>query len=222
MKRAKAILLAAYLGVAPVAGHARNLGVRGATWPVAEPDLLAAIEARLVEMERSGELARLQRQARERARMKLEEPDPVPGIAPATEERSRLFDPAITVARDIRTPDGALIAAAGTRVNPLERTVLARDLLFVDGRREAEIAWALAHERPAKIVLLAGRPLDLMRRHGRPFFFDTGGRLAARFGISLTPVLVAQDGTQLRIAEIPVDSLPRTGSGDRESPQQED
>ncbi|MDE0702897.1 MAG: type-F conjugative transfer system protein TraW [Rhodospirillaceae bacterium] len=205
---------------------AKDLGVRGATWPVAEPDLLAQIEARLVEMERSGEMARLQRQARDRARMKLEEPDPVPGIAPAREERSRLFDPAITVARDIRTPDGALIAVAGTRVNPLERIALTPDLLFVDGRREAEVAWALVREeesgRPAKIVLLAGRPLDLMRRHRRPFFFDMDGRLAARFGLSLTPVLVAQDGTTLRITEFPVEdrSAPDTDPGT--SPQQED
>ena len=57
-----------------------------------------------------------------------------------------MLDPAITVARDIRTADGALIAAAGTRVNPLDRIGLTRDLLFVDGRREAEIAWALDHE----------------------------------------------------------------------------
>ena len=187
---------------------AKDLGVRGATWPVAEPDLLAEIEARLIEMERSGELARLEQEARADARRKLEEPDLVAGIAPAREERSRLFDPAITVARDIYTADGALIAAAGTRVNPLERMTLASDLLFVDGRREAEILWALAHERPAKIVLLAGRPLDVMRRHRRPFFFDQGGRLAARFGIAATPSLVVQAGTRLRITEIPVAELP--------------
>ena len=89
--------------------------------------------------------------------------------------------------------------------------MLARDLLFVDGRREAEIAWALAYERPSKIVLLAGRPLDLMRRHRRPFFFDMGGRMAARLGLSLTPALVAQAGTQLRITEIPVESLAPDG-----------
>ena len=184
---------------------AKDLGVRGATWPVAEPDLLAQIEARLVEMERSGELARLEQDARANARRKVEEPNPAPGIAPAREERSRLWDPAITVARDIRTADGVLIAAAGTRVNPLERVTLARDLLFVDGRREAEIAWALAHERPAKIVLLAGRPLELMRQHRRPFFFDQGGRLAARFGLRFTPSLVEQSGSRLRITEIPVE-----------------
>jgi len=194
----------------PGAASAKDLGVRGATWPVAEPDLLGEIEARLLDMEHSGALARLEDEARERARRRLEEPDAVPGIAPAREERSRLFDPSITVERDIRTADGVLIAAVGTRVNPLERTALARDLLFVDGRRAAEIAWALAHDRPAKIVLLAGRPLELMRQYRRPFFFDQGGRLAARFGLSLTPSVVAQDGARLRITEFPV--------GDRDDP----
>ena len=203
---AAALLLAAAL---PGAVSAKDLGVRGATWPVAEPDLLAQIESRLLEMERSGALARLEQEARADAGRKLEEPDPAPGIAPARERRSRLWDPAITVARDIRAADGALIAAAGTRVNPLERMTLARDLMFVDGRREAEIAWVLARKeesgRPSKIVLLAGRPLELMRRHRRPFFFDQGGRLAGRFGLRLTPSLVEQAGSQLRITEIPVE-----------------
>ena len=217
MRRAFPAMLAAALLLAtapPGAGSAKDLGVRGATWSVAEPDLLAQIEARLLELERSGALGRLEEEARASARRKLEEPDPLPGIAPAREQRSRLWDPAITVARDIRAVDGVLIAAAGTRVNPLERMTLVRDLLFVDGRREAEIAWAVSHDRPAKIVLLAGRPLGLMRRHGRPFFFDQGGRLAARFGLRLTPSLVEQAGSRLRITEIPVE--------DRESAKTEE
>ncbi len=220
MKRVFIPLVAAALGVVTVAGNpfpaaAKDLGVRGATWPVAEPDLLAAIEARLRGMERSVELARLEREARADARARLEEPDPVPGIVAATEERTRLVDPSITVARDIRTPEGVLVAAADTRVNPLERMTLARDLLFVDGRRAAEIAWALAREadggRAARIVLLAGRPLDLSRRHRRPFFFDQGGVLASRFGIAATPSLVGQAGTMLQITEIPVED--RDGPG---------
>ena len=212
MKGAFARILAALLLAAALPGavSAKDLGVRGATWAIAEPDLLAQIEARLVEMERSGALARLEGEARANARRRLEEPDPAPGIAPAREERSRLFDPAIAVAREIRTADGALVAAAGTRVNPLERVTLSRGLLFVDGRREAEIAWALTQARPAKIVLLAGRPLELMRRHRRPFFFDQGGRLAARFGLRFTPSLVEQAGTRLRITEIPVENREST------------
>ena len=233
MTRAAAMLLAATLASLPAAGlpsgtSAKDLGVRGATWPVAELDLLEQVELQLLEMQRSGELARLETQARERARQKLEEPDPVPGIAPATRERTRLFDPAIVVERDIRTPDGALIAAAGTRIDPLARMMLARDLLFVDGRRDAEIVWALAREietgRPSKIVLLAGRPLDLMRRYRRPFFFDTGGRLAARFGLRFTPASVEQAGALLRISEIPVEDrdAPGSASGAGPNPEQED
>ena len=114
-------------------------------------------------------------------------------------------------------PDGTLIAAAGTRVNPLASHALSRDLLFVDGRRDAEIAWALKHARPAKIVLLAGRPLDLARTHGRAFFFDQGGRLATRFGHCVsTPALVEQAGAQLRITEIPVEDR------DASKPEQEE
>ncbi len=209
MRRSATLLLAALFAATATGASAKDLGVRGATWAVAEPDLLLEIETRLLEMQRSGELARLEDEARTRVRQSLEEPEPVPGIARAREQRSRMLDPSIAVARDIRTADGTLIAAAGTRINPVERLPLTRDLIFVDGRRAVEIAWALARERengrPAKIVLLAGRPLDLMRRYRQPFFFDTGGRLAARFGIAATPTVVAQDGSLLRITEIPVE-----------------
>ena len=51
-----------------------------------------------------------------------------------------------------------------------------------------------------------------MRQHRRPFFFDQGGRLAARFGLRFTPVLVEQAGTQLRITEIPVEDRDDPGS----------
>ena len=52
-----------------------------------------------------------------------------------------------------------------------------------------------------------------MRQHRRPFFFDAGGRLAARFGIAATPTLVEQAGLQLRITEFPVE--------DRDAPNPE-
>ena len=194
---------------APASG--KDLGVRGATWPVAEPDLLQAIEARLAEMQRSGELARFQREAAERARSNLETPEPVADIAPARIERSWTFDPTIAVSQDIRDAGDSLIAAAGTRIDPFAHVPLTRDLLFIDGRRDAEIAWALAHDRPSKIVLLAGRPLDLARRHGQPVFFDQGGRLTERFGLRFTPSLVVREGTQLRITEIPLDDAVEDG-----------
>ena len=216
-----AALMLASLVLALLASQAsaKDLGVRGATWAVAEPDLLVQIEARLAAMQRSGEMARFEVEAPERARGRLEKPEPVAGIAPALARRSWTFDPSIEVARDIRAHDGMLIAAAGTRIDPFRYAPLTRDLLFVDGRRDAEIAWALGHARPSKIVLLAGRPLELARRHGRAFFYDQGGRLAARFGIAATPSLVVPDGAHLRITEIPLDEFGRDSSnGDQGVP----
>ena len=41
--------------------------------------------------------------------------------------------------------------------------------------------------------------------HGRPFFFDQGGRLTEKLGLRFTPTLVTRDGAGLRIDEIPLD-----------------
>ena len=195
---------------------ARDLGVRGTVWPVAEPDLLMEIESRLGAMEASGELARMRGAALARARKRIEAPPRVGGIGPARVRRTRLFDPSVMAERDVRTHDGALIAARGARINPLDVRPLTRDLLFIDGARPVEVAWALRRERPSRIVLLAGRPLDLMRTHGRPFFFDQGGRLTRRLGLRATPSVVTAEGSALRITEVPLeDEADSTTSGGR-------
>ena len=186
----------------PVA--AKDLGVLGETWRIEEPDLLTQVETALTELERSGELARLNDEARARAREHLEAPPAVPGIAPATAPRTWLFDPAITVTEDIPGPDGVVIAAAGTRIEPLAYRPLTQHLLFIDGTRPVEVEWALAQVSPTRIVLLAGRPFDLARTHGRAFYFDQAGTLAERFGLNATPSRIRQEGLKLRITEIPL------------------
>ena len=87
---------------------------------------------------------------------------------------------------------------------------LARDLLFIDGTRPVEVSWALRHQRPSRIVLVDGRPLDLMRTHGRRFFFDQSGRLSKRLGLRATPSVVAAEGSVLRITEVPLEDLTDT------------
>ena len=215
-----AVWLAGVLDAAyPVS--AKDLGVLGETWRIEEPDLLVQVETALTELERSGELARLNDEARARARERLEAPPAVPGIAPARASRTWLFDPAITVTEDILGPDGAVIAAAGTRIEPLAHRPLTQHLLFIDGTRPVEVEWALAQVAPTRIVLLAGRPFDLARTHGRAFYFDQAGTLAERFGLSATPSRLNQEGLKLRITEFPLvdaadDWPPNESLSDRE------
>ena len=163
--RQRAATLAAIATVFLLNGTAaaKDLGVRGETWAIAEPDLLQVLEARLHELEQSGAMAVIEEEARARARARIEAPEPVSGIAPAITFRSRLVNPSVVLDRDVRLPDGTVLATAGTRLNPLKHVPLRRDLLFIDGRRDAEVAWALDRPAPATIVLFAGRPLDLAR-----------------------------------------------------------
>ena len=209
-RRFFAAALACAIALATGTAAAKDLGVRGAVWHIEEPDLLTEIEARLEAMKASGELARMGREATERARERVEAPPRVAGVAPAREHGTRLFDPSVMIERDVRTANGRLIAARGTRINPLEKHPLTRDLLFIDATRPVEVEWALRHENPSVIVLLAGRPLELMRTHGRAFFFDQGGRLARRFGLAATPSVLEAEGSFLRITEVPLEDEPES------------
>ena len=203
------LALAAALACGP--SSAKDLGVRGATWPAAEPDLLDAIAARLEALRDAGAFERWEAEAKTRARAHLEAPPRVPGIGPATEHRSRRLDPAITVARNLAAPDGTVLARAGTRVNPLDHVRLSRPLLLVDGTRAAEVAWALRYPTPATLVLVAGRPLALARAHRRPVFFDQGGAIARRLDVRATPSVVTQEGRWLRVVEVALDDGERAG-----------
>ena len=185
-------------------GHARDFGVEGQAFPVIEPDLLTTIEHRLKTAEASGELAAKNAEFAKRVRAKVVRPTPVSGISPAEEPRSWDYDPSITIDHDVRDHKGNLIAAAGTRVNPLDFVTVRQDLVFVDGDNAAEVAWATKRysDLTAKIIFVSGSPFEAMRTMKRRFYFDQEGRLTGRFGIAHTPAIVSQAGKVMRVSEI--------------------
>lgn len=184
---------------------AKDLGVHGTVFPIKEPDMLAQIEARLRHMERTGELAAKQEEFKQRAINKAEEPPAVEWVTKAYENRSWLHDPSVILQQDLRDADGRVFATAGTRVNPLEVQPFKQILLFVQGSDEQQVQWAFdqldAAQGRGKIILVDGRPLDLMRKHKRQVFFDQNGFLVGKLGIQHVPASVKQEGLALRIDE---------------------
>ena len=163
-----------------------------------------------MQMEQSGETARLNGELKRRTIARVNRPDAVAGIARASEARHWQFDPTITLAADIRGARGELIHAAGTRVNPLDSVQLRGDLLFLDGDDPDQLAWALTQDTNAKLILVKGAPLELMKARQRRFYFDQGGKLTARFGIRSVPARVRQDDRLLEISEIALPPRRRT------------
>lgn len=183
---------------------ARDHGVMGQTWGIAEPDLLTTIDTRLKTLQANGGIARMQAKMRANAEHRVRNPLPVSGITPVREARSWTFDPSIVLDRDLRDVKGNLVAAAGTRVNPMAFVAMKTDLVFIDGRDDAQVEWALKRwsATAAKIIFVAGSPFERMGEKKRRFFFDQQGKLTGHFGITHVPAVVAPEGTAMRVSEI--------------------
>lgn len=205
------VLLAALgaLAVCPATTASEvDLGVIGPVYPVIEPDMLRAIEARLREKARTGELARLEREGIARAERTLNEPRPVEGLARATAHRVRYLDPGVRFDREVRAPDGSSVVPAGAHVNPLDYVSLSSALLFFDARDRDQVRHAAAlHARyPGRLkpILVGGSYVALTRAWRTRVYYDQGGALVRRLGIRQVPALVTQEGRRLRIEETPL------------------
>lgn len=105
---------------------AADLGTWGDLWPVKEPDMLTVIMQRLTALEQSGEMGRKMDAFKERVIRNSLRPPAVPGIGRTEKYGSRLFDPSVRLAADIRDNEG--------RVAGLVMTVLTVGLVSCTGK----------------------------------------------------------------------------------------
>ncbi|MDO6414408.1 type-F conjugative transfer system protein TraW [Sphingomonas sp. BIUV-7] len=192
----------------PIPASAKDYGQQGATFPVIEVDLLRVIEARLRSAQASGRIAAMQQDMQRKADMRVRRPVPVGGVTIVRQRRSWTFDPTITVQQDINDGRGRRIIAKGTRVNPLDMVQMRASLVFIDGDDPAQVRWAVGSTSAlnAKVILVKGAPLALMDSTQRRLFFDQGGKLTGKFGITHVPAIVEPAGRVLKVTELPVPS----------------
>lgn len=187
--------LALALWVSPALAASSTIG---RTWPIAEPDAMAEIEARVAG---APDMAR---QFGPRAGWSAMQ---AAALAPATSNRSRSLIPFYRIEEDIRLPDGRTLYPKGFTFNPLDFVSLPQRLVIVHPR---DLDWALRHARLTDFILLtAGDALDLSKRTGRPLFI-LEERIKARLGLNVAPVIVAQEGKKLVLTEF---ALPRSADG---------
>jgi len=192
--------------ILPVISTAEDLGVVGKTYDITERDLIAVIQHKLKHMEKTGELAKFQNDYKNRVIDGIEHPKPIPGIKATANANTRYYDPSMVTDKDITDATGRILYPRGTRINPLDYIGWNKYLLFVDGRDAKQLEFSkkitAASDRPVKLVLVAGEPLDLMRKWKMSVYFDQGGKLTRRFAITQVPAIVRQEGKRLRIDEL--------------------
>jgi conjugal transfer pilus assembly protein TraW len=179
---------------------AKDLGTIGTTFEIHEKSLLKVIEEKLQDLQVSGKLEEHQKVLQERVRKSIERPRAVEGLQKATTYQSRDYDPSFVLDKDIKDHEDNLIAKAGTKYNPLDYHSFGKPLLLIDGDDISQVAWAINQD--GKIVLTQGTPLQLTKEHKRTFFFDQGGVLVKKLGLSKVSTRVSQKDKVLLIEEI--------------------
>lgn len=192
--------------------YAKDFGTRGHTYKITEQAFLEMIDQRLQKVDMKKEQAKMTAIAKDR----VENPPAVKNIKPATKGRVFYYDPTYTLDKDAVLPCGKILHKAGITVNPLQHMDLNRRIFFVDSREKTQVAWLkeqltnpLADQSEPvedRIILIGGSPFklkeELGKAHENKVYFDQGGGLTTRFGITASPAFVVQDGLKLRIEEV--------------------
>ncbi|MEZ9620817.1 type-F conjugative transfer system protein TraW [Vibrio sp. 10N.222.55.A3] len=215
-------LLVAGLATTNAAG--KNLGQVAPIFPIGEIDMLEWIDQRLKGFEASGQLADMQNEFTERAKQSIENPPPVAGLTTTINPRTFYVDPSITLPKDIIAPTtGAVIAKAGTRVNPFEPRTwpkvdgqnvlpqfeLSKVLVFFDARDAQQRRFASEYQnaKPIKWVLTGGSPNKMATLLDARMYFAQQGHLTQSLNITHVPAIAYQEGTRWRIDEVNVSGL---------------
>lgn len=199
-----ALIAATFL--APGWSLAKDYGTHGPVWEIAEPNLLDVIQARLTAMDDSGELEDMREEMQDTTRAYANRPRPVLGLLPAEEARTYQVDLSITLERDLMDHRGQVFARAGTRINPLDYSHYNQRIVVFDGDDPDQVAFALSkgNEIDTLLVLTNGAPLELMRAHGRRFYFDQDGQITSRFQITRLPSVITRGNRVMVVEEVPV------------------
>lgn len=178
---------------------AADLGTWGDLWPVKEPDMLTVIMQRLTALEQSGEMGRKMDAFKERVIRNSLRPPAVPGIGRTEKYSSRLFDPSVRLAADIRDNEGRVFARQGEVMNPLQYVPFNQTLYFINGDDPAQVAWMKRQTPPtleSKIILVQGSIPEMQKALDSRIYFDQNGVLCQRLGIDQVDVLFWCAGSQ--------------------------
>jgi conjugal transfer pilus assembly protein TraW len=193
---------------------AEDLGVQGQTYRP-ERDGREQIKDKLRAKESSGELDRFWRDYRDKTLAAVRNPPPlgIPvDLAPRVEMRELKWRAPV----DYRDQAGRVVLARGTVIEPLKRVNWRSGLIWIDGRDERQVRYAVERGRRErlKIVLVGGSFTGLMERYAGtgwwdgpnvPFYFDQRGTvmrtLQTTYGVRVAsvPLVMTQAGEQLRL-----------------------
>jgi conjugal transfer pilus assembly protein TraW len=182
---------------------AKDLGVYGAVYGIAEKDALKEIEDRVKEANTNrivnkGELVK---KLRNYAPEDLKEMK----LPPAQKERTFFVDMTYTLDRDIADEKGNVVYPKGYMFNPLDYVAYPGTIVILNGNSATQVAW-FKHsghnaDLKAKLLITDGSYAELSKALKRPVFYASQAVINV-FQIKAVPSVVQQKGNLMEVREI--------------------
>lgn len=191
---------------------AEDLGVKNKTYAPGR-DAREQMKDQIREKQRSGQLDQFWLDYRNKTIDAIKNPAPL-GVPTATAYRMQLYALRFVMPQDYRDEQGRVIVQKGKVIEPLKIQPLVTGLIFIDGRDQSQVDYAIKAGRAErlKIVLTAGSPYALRLKYKDadwngsktiPFYFDQRAMIINQLknlyqiDVSSVPAKLTQRGTQL-------------------------
>lgn len=211
----KTVLIAVALALALVSApcDAVELGTVGATYPIAEKDLMERFKEVIAGLDKD----KLIKEIQEKGKKQILEyrPRDLLTLPAATKDDSFSVDMTWTLPFDIPDGKGGLIYPKGFTFNPLNHVYYTRTLVFIDASDKRQVDWLLASpfskKLSARIMLTGGSYYDFIRKHRRHVFYAPRS-VVERLRLRYVPAVAVQQGTKMVVYEYDPEK-PRRAAG---------
>jgi len=178
--------------------YAKDIGIVGKTYPIAEPDALAEIEASAGKIN----MAKMVKKTRDKVRNF--KPDNPVLLELAKQNRTFKVQMSYTLEFDIPDGKGGVLYPKGYSFNPLDYVTYPGVLVVIDGTVKEQVEWfkqsAYVNDIRVKLLITNGQYYDLAIELQRPVYFLTP-EIAQAFNLQAVPCVIVQNGKFMEIFE---------------------
>jgi len=199
----KTIIIMAFICIIQIhCLYAKNLGVHGKTYNVAEPDVLAEIRKQVskVNWEKIIDKKKLLNSAKNYKPVNLKK------MKTAKKQRTFAVDMTYTLDFNITDAQGSIIYPAGYRFNPLDYINYTKTLIVINAAMPKQVEWLIssgyAKDINAMVLITDGSYYDISKRLKRPVYF-ANAELIEKFQVGAVPAVIRQHGNMMHVTEVP-------------------
>lgn len=190
--------------------YAKDLGVVGETYSIAEKDALREIEERARQIDW---VKYFNKEKMEKVVRKFKPEDMTP-LMPAERNKTFTVDMTHTLEHDIPDGRGGILYPKGYMFNPLDYVAFPNTLVFINGADRRQVEWfkASAYYKDHKVMLLItdGTFQEISKELKRPVFYAKK-EIVKRFRLKAVPSVVVQKDRNMEVKEIAIKRTEKSG-----------